>query len=197
MYGHSFARVSTALAILVMCLGARPAADEIVSIVGGTFIFDEGGNERRLDISGTKGFQADAVPLGGRFNAFDQCSSAECQPGRTVSISAAWSGNDLPGTGRIRGTTYPDLGGLDGPNSLSIGLEGSVTMPPLSDGPVTVEASFEFAGRFAFADSLEDPTQVALLAGGGTVTLVLERFPSLDSWRITRAEFQFRPLQQR
>jgi hypothetical protein len=132
----------------------------------------------------------------GCFNLWEQCRLPQCQPGTVVEIAAGWSGNDLPGTAELRGKTYPDLGGQNTWNSADVRFSGGITMPPMRDGPVSITALFDFAGRFVYAESVEDEPQDALLTGGGRVTLFLEPYPGENSWVIRRVEFEFRPVRR-
>lgn len=194
MVNHSFVRMGIVIAFLVGAT-ARPATAEVISIVGGTFVFVVGGGAQ-LDIFGTRGFRLQAGPGTGRFDAIDLCRLPECGPGTVVDLSARWSGNDLTGTAILRGTTYEDLGGLDSPNSADIRFAGQVTMPPITDGPVSITVPFEFAGRFRFAEMGQLP-QDALLTGGGLVTLSLEPLPAdPNSWTIKSVVFEFSPVQR-
>ena len=192
MIGHSFAQKGILVALL-LTIGAAPAFAEVIAIKRGTLVF-ENGQGGRLNISGTRGFRLQASTLSGRFNLQNQCAAPECQPGTVVEIGAFWSGNDLPGTAELRGTTYPDVGGLNSPNSAEIELSGEVTMPPMSDGPITFKAPFEFAGRFTYAPDLQTPSQTVSLTGGGRV--ILELIPNGDSWLIGDITFEFRPAKR-
>jgi hypothetical protein len=192
MYAHAFARVGIVFAILLGIVG-RPAADEVVSIKGGTFVFERG-QSGLLDIFGTQGFQMQAAALDGRFNAVSQCQVPECPPGAEVEIDASWGGLDLPGTAVLRGKTYGDLGGVESPNGAVIGFSGTITMPPASAGPVSVVVPFQFAAMFFYGDPDGTSSNRALLVGGGDATFQLEPDPSAEtfSWMITSVVFEFR-----
>jgi hypothetical protein len=191
MFGHSFVKMG----IIAACLGsfaAAPATGQDITVRHGTFVFEvgEGGV---LDISGNRGFRLEASALtSGRFDAADQCRfTPDCPPETSLELGGVWIGLDLPGTARFRGKTYGDLGGFDSPNSAGIEFFGQFTMPPMSDGPVSISVPFTFAGTFLYGDA--QGSQTAFLSGGGEVTLFLEPFPGENSWRVQAAEFEFRP----
>jgi hypothetical protein len=117
-------------------------------------------------------------------------------PGTVLDVHAFWSGNDLGGIAKLRGITYEKVGSLDSDSSAAMGISGSVTMPPLSDGPVSVTVPFEFAGSFAYGLNGPDP-QRALLAGGGRATFFLRLHDEGTTWVIQRVVFDFNPVEQR
>src|SRR5688500_13785276 len=119
------------------------AADDVVVIKQGTFSFAAG--EGQLDVSGTQGFAFTAAVniSGGFFNAYEQCQFPECAPGTTVDLNAMWTGNDVGGDARLRGIQYDNVGSLDADSSAGIHFTGTVTMPPMSDQPVSITVPFE------------------------------------------------------
>lgn len=181
---------------------AQSAAAEVIAIKDGTFIFEGSGTADpgtgRLEISGNKAFmfRAAVSASGGRFNLYSQCQSPDCPPGTVVELDAFWIGNDLPGTATLRGKTYQDVGGLNSDSSAAAGFAGSVTMPPMSDGPVSITVPFDFSGRFSYGLLGPDPKE-SLLAGGGRVTVFLR--PNFDgtSWELQRAVFEFLSVEER
>jgi hypothetical protein len=191
MIVHSFVKTGILLSLLALA-PAVSATAEVISIKHGTFTYRPG----ILTISGNRGFTMDAGAQTGFFHAFDQCSVPECPPGAVVEINAGWSGNDLPGIATLRGKTYPDLGGHNSPNSAEIRFSGQITMPPMSDGPVSVTVPFDFAGEFRYRPDLETPPEKAFLTGGGVATFHLEPFADGMTWFIRSAEFAFRPVKR-
>jgi hypothetical protein len=196
MIGHRFVKTGIVLSLLTVAT-ARPATAEVITILRGTFVSDRGEWGGSLDIEGNRGFTLEADALLGFFGAFNACSVPECPPGTVVEINAGWSGNDLPGTATLRGKTYPDVGGHSTWNSAFIRFSGQITMPPMAEGPVSITAPFDFAGRFTYSPDLSSPSE-ALLTGGGVVTFLLEPYPdgTNTSWIVRRAEFDFRPVKR-
>jgi hypothetical protein len=192
MFGHSLVKMGIIVALLPGV--AAPATAEVISILHGTFVFEvgEGG---ALDISGNRGFKLEAFAFpGGRFDAEDTCRSPDCPPGTVVQLGAVWVGSDLPGTARLRGQRYEDVGGLTSPSSAAIEFSGEVTMPPMSDGPESITVPFDLTGTFVYGEG--QGSQTALLSGGGEVTLFLEPYPGVNSWQVRGAVFEFRPVKQ-
>jgi hypothetical protein len=169
------------------------AADDVVVIKGGTFSFEAGNGQ--LDISGTQGFTfASEVDLsGGTFGAYDLCQVPECPPGTTLDLDAGWSGNDLLGRARLRGITYDDVGRLDGDSGAVIRFSGTVTMPPMSDEPVSIAVPFRFSGRFSYGLTGPEEFESVSLTGGGDATLLLRPDFEGTSWIIDRVVFDFDP----
>jgi hypothetical protein len=201
MQYRSCMRVGTFVAILTVAV-VHSAAAEVIAIKEGTFVFEGSGTSEegtgRLDISGTKNFtfSASVDISGGRFNLYSQCKTPDCPPGAVVPLDAFWSGNDLMGTATLRGKTYSDVGGLESDSGAAAGFSGSVTVPPMTGGPVSVTVPFDFSGRFSY-DLFGTHPREALLAGGGGVTLFLR--PNIDgtSWELQRAVFQFLSVEDR
>ncbi len=193
--GYSFVKTTMLIAGLLVAV-ARPSPAQIVTIDKGTFVYpaDRAG---QLNISGNENFRLEARTLTGRFDAIDSCQVPECPPGSTVELGARWVGNDLPGTARLRGKTYPDVGGLSSPNSADVRFSGEVTMPAMSNNPVSITAPFDFAGVFFFAADLSQPQQDVLLTGRGLVTLFLDPNVAENSWVIRSATFDFSPARRR
>jgi len=201
---HSFLKIGIVVALLVGGMAA-PATAQIVSIRQGTFIITDVGPllHGDLDISGTSGFKFEGGTDGGagNFPAGVQCAlEPACPPGTVIDLEGYWAGSDVGGTARLRGTTY-QVGTFFSHDSAIITFSGQVTMPPMSDDPVSITVPFDFAGEFFY--EVEDPLRVesVLLVGGGLVTLFLhpyQSYPDLgfESWSITRAEFVFRPVKR-
>jgi hypothetical protein len=189
--------VKTGIVFAILMTVAASASAEVITIVGGTFTYD-GDVGGRLNVAGNRGFTIDAGTGFGIFNAFNQChvSAPECPPGTVVEINARWSGSDLGGTAALRGKTYPDLGSFNSPNWADVRFSGRITMPPMSDGPVSVTVPFDFAGRFIYGPDFETGTQEALLTGGGLATFHFAPHPNFPSWYMRSAEFEFRPVKR-
>jgi hypothetical protein len=203
MFSCSWMKVAV-LSGLLLVLGAPPLSatgDEVVSILGGTFVFENG--QGRLDVSGNKNFalRAGVTISSGVFNAWSQCNSnLGCPPGSSVDLDAAWSDSDLlSGAATLKEATYERVGSADSDSTARVGFSGSVIMPPIGDVPVSVNVPFDFAGLFTY--NLSAPgaePQRALLSGGGRVTLTLRPSPEDPSvWRIDRLVFEFSPIGRR
>jgi hypothetical protein len=194
MVGTSRLRLGILVTIL-WCASAGTSvlnAQQDVRILRGTFVFEGGGGQ--LDISGTRGFefQAGASIAGGFFEAYSQCQFPECAPGTVVNLNAGWSGNDLGGSARYRGTAYESVGGLAADSSAGVLFSGTVTMPEMSDGPVSVSVPFRLSGSFAYG--LNGPAwERVALSGGGTATLYLRPAYEGTSWSLERVVFDFAP----
>jgi hypothetical protein len=190
-------RFAMLVAVLVggMTHSVLTAAD-VVSIKRGLFSFQNGAGD--LDISGNKGFRfvSRVFVSGGIFNPYSQCQTPDCPPGAVVSLEGRWIGNDARGSATFMGKTYDDVGGGDSDSGADIAFAGSVTMPPMSDGPVSVTAPFDFSGSFAYGLTGSDPQEV-LLAGGGRVILLLQPNVDGNSWELVRADFEFTPVENR
>jgi hypothetical protein len=177
---------------------ATSAQERSLAINRGTFVFVASDSRGTFDLDGTGGLrlQATVALADGNFAAIDRCNTVpECPPGTVLDLSAGWGGLGVTGTARFRGNTY-DMGGGNSGASLVVALAGSAVLPPLSEGPVTVSAPFDFAGRFAY--DLNDMAKELLLTGGGIVTLTLvPQAENLGTWAIQQAVFEFRPPGQR
>jgi hypothetical protein len=186
-------KVGILVAIVWSAVGAQPlGAQQDVKILRGSFVFATGHGQ--LDISGTQGFsfQAGASISGGFFEGYSQCEVPECAPGTVVNLNAGWSGNDLGGDARYRGTAYDAVGSLSADSSAGVLFSGTVTMPEMSEEPVSVAVPFQLSGSFAYGLNGAAPERVGL-SGGGTATLYLRPAYEGTSWIIERAVFDFAP----
>ena len=117
-----------------------------------------------------------------------------------VNLIAAWSGLDVFGSGELRDRTFPTISSES--VGVVLGFTSAVTLPPMSEGPVTVSVPFEFAGTFGYDLDSPEPKQ-ALLTGGGTATLTLVPHPEphpetgARTWLIQKIEFKFEPVESR
>jgi hypothetical protein len=195
MSAHAFVRSGILLSVCALAFPSIAAA-EVVAIKHGTFVYDN--NTNTLDISGTQGFRLTAGIIGpdGHFNAFEFCRfSEECTPGAVIPIAAGWGGSAVPGTARVRGATYTDLGSASSPNGVLVEFDGSITMPEITGGAAAVTVPFEFGGRFSFVDEQSSSGHAGILTGGGFATFFM--VPGVGgSWVIERVEFTFRPARR-
>jgi hypothetical protein len=196
MFRQAAVKVGTLVAILMIGMAA-PVTAEVIAITGGTAVIQRGADE--LHIKGTRGFRLDA----GLFSppAFYvpelMCfGGQECQPGTVVPLDGVFSGGDVSGEAQLRGKTYPDIGSAASRNQAHLEFSGEVTMPPLTEGPISIRVPFEFAGLFFYAPDMVSEQQQALLTGGGFVTLTFDPYPAGNAWIFQRAEYEFRPVKR-
>jgi hypothetical protein len=196
MIPHTFVKTGILLSFCFLLIAAPvTAADEVIAIKEGTFGFESG--EGRLDISGTRNFRLNALVFlhGGFFPAFDLCQLPECPPGTELELTARCSGLDVFGNVELRGRSFPTVSTDD--VGVVFGFSGSVTLPAISGGTVTVSVPFDFAGTFGYDLDTSEPKQ-ALLTGGGDATLTLVPHPEDNQkWLIEKIEFQFQPVDSR
>jgi hypothetical protein len=181
---------------MVVAAATPSTAQDTIVIKRGMFVFPVGG-QGTFDLSGTHGFRLNATVslVDGNFAAIDKCRNPECFPGTVLDLSAGWGGSAFVGTARIGGVTY-GLSGMDPEAGVAVQFSGSVTLPPLSAGPVTVSAPFSLSGVFAYGFNGPEPKE-ALLTGGGVVTLTLVVSPEdPQAWTIQEVVFEFRPGRQ-
>ena len=195
MSRREFAKTGTVLSFLIFAAAASATA-EVITIKSGTLSFGTGAGAQRLVISGNRDFRFEGSTLSGINEPYESCGFGACEPGRTATLHAHWSGNDLPGVAELRGQTYPDVGGLNSPNHLEVTFSGDVPIPPVGDRPVRITVPFDFAGRFIYAPDPASPPREALLTGGGVVTFVLVPGADGTSWSARSAEFEFRPVRR-
>ncbi len=197
MIGYSFVKSGIVLSLLIGA-SAAPATAEVIAVKKGTFVVE--GGEGRLNLFGTRDFRLNAVVSlhGGFFPAFAECElPEECPPGRTLDLTANWSGGDIFGSAELRGVTYASIGGPSDDASASVGFSGSVTLPSTITGPATISVPFDFAGHFSYGLNGPDPKS-DLLTGGGRATLTLVPHPeNPQNWMIQKVVFEFRPVETR
>ena len=183
--------LKTGIFLAVVVLGtAISAAAQVVVVRQGAITLPSMFPPASIELSGTRGFSFSGGASGGGFSAMTACEEG-CLPGSVVSLEAEFAGSNLGGTARLQGTTYVDIGSLSSLENLVLLTAGEATLPPISDGPVSVTAPFEFAGQFSYVKD-EEPGSV-LLAGGGVATLFLQPSPDGLSWIVAAAEFAFQP----
>jgi hypothetical protein len=189
--------LKTGIYAVAMVLGTVvPAAAQVVVIKKGAIIVPTrfpGLEAATIELSGTRGFSFVGGATGWGFSAMTECEEG-CLPGSMLSLDAFFGGSDLGGTARLQGTTYVDIGSFSSTENLVLLTTGRVTLPAISDEPVSVTAPFDFAGQFSYVKN-EEPGSV-LLTGGGIATLFLQLTPDGMSWIVAAAEFEFRPARQ-
>jgi hypothetical protein len=166
-------------------VGLRAA--DTIQINGGTVVvaFRQPGT---AELRGSRGFRFDGVThsTGVDPNAVCQTDSP-CSPGRTVSFSATWSGIDLPGTARMQGNTYTDVGGLNSESALRIDIAGSFVAPPQATS-ATVVVPVSISGVFQSADGFFE------IEGDGRAVLTLEWVAVAGltpTWVLRQTRFEF------
>jgi hypothetical protein len=115
-----------------------------------------------------------------------------CSPGETLSLYATASGNDLPGFAVWRGTEYPDVGSLVGPNQLSFELRGRMRLPRFGKATTKIRTvPVRFSGTFFHAEVPFAVAQETLTgAAVATVTLVKLVDPlGEDAWIVTHLSY--------
>jgi hypothetical protein len=115
-------------------------------------------------------------------------------PGTTRLFGGTWIGGDLISpVFTFRGKTY-DRGSPDLPGDFALSfLSEAVTIPPLSDGPTTLEAPFTFLGSVS-RDTHDDVHIRVSLSGSGVGTLVLVPHPTVEgAWTSIGWQLEFLP----
>jgi hypothetical protein len=141
-----------------------------------------------VDIAGTRGFRLLGAGVGWGFTAMTLCGEpGACAAGTFVPLDAEIAGSNFTGTARLQGTVYEDLGTMANLNNVVLRFSGAVTMPAMSNGPITVSVPFELTGEFVYENDGE--LRTIPLTGGGLATLFLE--PADGSWIVTRGVFEF------
>jgi hypothetical protein len=188
--------VKTGIVFAILMTAAASASAEVITIVRGTFVFEEGGGP--INITGNKGFTFVGSADSRAFPPYQNCATTpDCPPGTVLDLGFRVGFSDLPGTATLRGTVYPAVGDFNSPKRALFEFDGQVTLPALSDEPISITVPFDFAGRFIYAPDFETEAQEALLTGGGVVTLTFEPFGAgTNAWRFRRAEFEFRPVKR-
>jgi hypothetical protein len=173
--GHS----ASATTLQPTAVDPQSATSKDITIVGGRLVVDNL-QSGTASLRGTKGFELDGTLLEGAYPAEGCLGGDECAPGTSVSLSAGWSGLDLPGTVKLQGTTYT-VGGFDGPGAL-IRLSGTFTAPPQGSN-ATVTAPFTMTGLF---EQINQP--LVPFGGKGTATITLQWSPA-NTWQATAIRF--------
>jgi hypothetical protein len=153
-------------------------------------------SDGRIELIGERGFTLSSAvsAIGGRFGPHEQCLVPECDPGTTVSLYAAWLGNDLSGQLTFDGETYNDLGGLSSLTQASVEFIGSFVAPALEPS-TTLTTPFRFQGQFWVPDAAGIAQVRHTLSGAGTATVTLSRgFPGDPSWVVNSVRYDFSPV---
>lgn len=189
MVMNSVAKRGTLLALLfvVVTAAAPVSAQDVVRINHGTLVWTVPISS--FDLSGTKGFRAE-----GGFSTLDgffPCFFEGCPGGTVLDLSASWGGLGIGERARLRGVEYP-LGALsDESASVFFFVDaGSITLPPVTEGTVTLSTPFQFTGSFSA------PTTGASLTGAGIATVTLGPGDP-GTWGIQQVVFEFFPNTRR
>ena len=179
---------------VALALPATVAADP-VTVTGGALVMT--GSTGDLELFGSEGFSiTDArVGLASGFYRPADCGLPMCVPGSTVSLSAGWSGKDLPGTLTFRGETYHDLGSLVGFAQAMVEFSGSFVAPPMG-ASATVIAPFALNGQFTVPNDAGNSFLGPFgLAGSGNATISLlpnlGAPPDAPSWSVASVRYEF------
>jgi hypothetical protein len=180
--------------IAALAFPAKAGADP-VTVTGGALVMT--GISGDLELFGTEGFSITGSGVnvtGGIYRPAD-CGVPICVPGSTVDLTAAWSGNDLPGTLTFQGETYEDLGGLNSFAQAAIEFTGSFVAPPMA-ASATVVAPFALNGQFTVPNAAgNDSLGPFGLIGSGNATINLlpnlAAFPDAPAWLITSVRYEF------
>jgi hypothetical protein len=181
------------LFVVVAAAGAH--AQDLVAIKKGTFVVDDMRNNS-FSIAGTRGLSVKgSINLASAsYDIIEQCWLPECAPGTVLDLSDSWGGSDVTALVRYRGKTQDETSDDDFGRFLAI--SASVTLPPMSDGPVTITVPFDFTGLLTWP--VNGQTTALTLLGGGRATLTLvplgedPRF-----WHIQQIVFRFTPVNRR
>ena len=196
MMVRRFAKIGIVSFFVVVAAGAAAHAQAVVGINKGMFVVDDMRNNS-FSIAGTRGVSVTgSINLASApYDVIDRCWLPECAPGTVLDLSDSWGGSDVTALVRYRGKTLNETsGGEDFGRFLAI--SASVTLPPMSDGPVTTTVPFDFTGMLTWPADRQS-TGVTLL-GGGTATLTL--VPLAEDprfWHIQQIVFRFTPVNRR
>lgn len=184
-----FAVFSAAIFLLGPALSA--SADTI-TITGG--FLDMVNQLGRLELTGDRGFTLSGLvdTTGGIFAPQLQCSGGvqPCTPGAAIDLDARWSGNDLPATVTLDGTTYPRVGDLAGDTSASVAFSGGAIAPPLDNNSAEAGSQVAFVqAPFTFDGFFFDGQGRVPLVGSGVASLWLR--PEFDGTAWTPAEVRY------
>ena len=179
--------------IAALAFPTKVGADP-VTVTGGALVMT--GISGDLELFGTEGFSItdSRVGLASGFYRPADCGFPICVPGSTVSLSAGWSGKDLPGTLTFRGETYEDLGSLVGFAQAIVEFSGSFVAPPM-DASATVVAPFALSGQFTVPNDAGNSHLGPFgLIGSGNATINLLpnlAVPEAPSWRVASVRYEF------
>lgn len=166
-------------------VGLRAA--DTIQINGGTVTvaFRQPGT---AELRGSRGFRFDGVTHSTGVDPNAACQTdTPCTPGQSVTLTATWSGIDLPGTARMQGNDYADVGGLNSESALRIDITGSFVAPPQATS-ATVVVPVAISGLFQSADGFFE------IEGDGRAVLTLEWVAVqglTPTWVLRRTRFEF------
>ena len=125
MQRRQMCRRSLVVLTLIGLAASSAAAGDIVITNG---YLDRTPYAGPLVIRGDRGFIFVGHPGNGLFQILNDCNAgdAPCGPGDRVSLAAAWSGQDLPGSATLDGVSYPKVGDIA---SLNVEFSATVTLP--------------------------------------------------------------------
>ena len=173
--------------MLGLILPALASADP-VQITSGAMIWTGTNNADITASSASGALTINAQGEGDIFIPWENCNGApECVAGATVPLTAEWTGNDLPGTATLQGTTF-HLGDPNGPSGV-MQWNGALTLPAnFTGGALT--APFSFTGSLMFLPGIGNVD----LTGQGTATLTFSPYPNgafPGAFSLTAARYDF------
>ena len=171
---------------------SRPTTRDAIVIDRGELDLSPSGGA--LSLSGTRGFSfsGSVSRSGGIVDAFDACVAASCVPGAPISLRAAWSGTDLPGSITLDGLSYPQVGSLANSMAAAVEFSGAVLAPPLTDrGTLTAVAPFTLRGQFVHPDNA-GLLVTELFTGAGVARVYLTNNGAGGGWSVERVVYRLR-----
>jgi len=143
--------------------------------------------------------------FGGQYDLINLCRfSAECQPGRVLSLGALWSGSDFAGTATADGLTFHlDVGGTEHSGDALARFQGTWMVPAFTGATTTTAiAPFTFTGFVDYpyngtpGPSNPFPRRRDDLVGSGLTMINLVWLPgnaSLGAWTYAGVRYEFVP----
>jgi hypothetical protein len=194
---HHGCFIASSALVVGLALPALASADPI-QITSGSMVWTGSLDSTRITAIGASGaLEIDAVgrAAGGFLLPWVNCLNGTpdfCGVGRTVPLTAEWSGIDLTGTAVFQGTSY-NLGGMNGPGA-DMRWDGALTIPGDFSGGA-LSAPFTFTGSFSRVSPSDPGAFITVaLSGQGTTTLTLApstAFPG--AFNLTGARYDFEP----
>lgn len=156
---------------------ALPARADSIQLTSGALQWVNGGGAASITMAGGGfTFEGSGSPSGGIFTPASQCGVPECTAGGTVDLHSFWSGNDLPGTATLNGTTYNHVGSLSANSSAQAQWTGLLHIPTGFTGGL-LTTRFLFSGQFAYEWDPSQPWRQLGLFGSGTASLMFTPYP--------------------
>jgi hypothetical protein len=183
--------LGVASVLLIHLVAVRPVQADPINITSG--FLDMHPSSGPLVLDGDRGFSflSSVDASGGVFTPWLLCWGTDlCRPGYNLDLNARWIGNDVTGPATLDEVSYPHVGSLSSPSSISVQFSGTAVLPPLTGSSTTIAAPFLFNGSF-FHPSGDGFVSDALV-GRGTATLTLA--PSLGipgTWSLQGARYSF------